>query len=66
MKKKKSPSSFLKFVKENISSKDFRSKESEAKINEWRNEYMTFFNEALEAIKKKEKFTFYFISRLCI
>ena len=58
MKKKKSPSSFLKFVKENISSKDFRSKESEAKINEWRNEYMTFFDEALEARKKKRKSPF--------
>ena len=58
MKKIKSPSSFLQYVKKNISSKDFRSQEGEAKINEWRNEYMAFFDEALEARKKKRKSPF--------
>ena len=61
MKKIKSPSSFLQYVKKNISSKDFRSQEGEAKINEWRNEYMAFFDEALEARKKREiHLLFYF------
>ena len=53
MKKINSPSSFLKFVKKNISSKDFRSQEGEDKINGFRNKYMTFFDEAIEPKKKK-------------
>ena len=61
MKKINSPSSFLKFVKKNISSKDFRSQEGEDKINGFRNKYMTFFDEAIEPKKKREiHLLFYF------
>ena len=55
MKRIKSPSSYIKFMKKHFGPKNFEGIKGQAIIDQLRSEYNEYFDQAVEDIKKKKK-----------
>jgi hypothetical protein len=55
MKRIKSPSSYIKYMKKHFRPKDFEGIKGQAIIDELRSGYNEYFDQAIEDIKKKKK-----------